>query len=196
MMHASQGAGVYGPASPSRLTPDEQRTAVTLWCFARSPLILGGRLPLDSGDSATLQLLTNREMLALHGCARGGGSPFPLDPTGSSQFAWATRPCRCPAQAVSPCVAVALFSASDDTSGATPGGATVSVSLASLGMLPILGGDGTTLCARDLWAHALCPNSAPNVSSHFGMPVPSHGAAAALLWRTGDAACATGDGVL
>jgi alpha-galactosidase len=47
----------------SRLTPDEQRTQITLWSMARSPLILGANLTLL--DASTLALLTNREEIAI-----------------------------------------------------------------------------------------------------------------------------------
>jgi alpha-galactosidase len=45
----------------SRLTPDEQRTLMSLWCIARSPLMVGGDLPTSS--SATIDLLTNDAVL-------------------------------------------------------------------------------------------------------------------------------------
>lgn len=41
----------------SRLTPDEQRTLLTLWVMARSPLMIGGDLP--TSDAATIALLAN-----------------------------------------------------------------------------------------------------------------------------------------
>lgn len=51
-----------GPgARHTRLTPDEQRTQISLWAFARSPLIVGANL--TALDSETLQLLTNRDIL-------------------------------------------------------------------------------------------------------------------------------------
>jgi alpha-galactosidase len=52
-----------GRGMPSRLTPDEQRTVMTLWSVFRSPLIVGGDLP--TLDSAALALLTNPEVLAV-----------------------------------------------------------------------------------------------------------------------------------
>jgi hypothetical protein len=52
-----------GRGTPTRLTPDEQRTVMTLWSIFRSPLIIGGDLP--ELDSATLALLTNPEVLAV-----------------------------------------------------------------------------------------------------------------------------------
>ncbi len=50
-----------GAPQQTRFTPDEQQTVMTLWSIFRSPLIFGGDLP--SADSATLALLTNREVL-------------------------------------------------------------------------------------------------------------------------------------
>jgi alpha-galactosidase len=50
-----------GTERDSLLTPDEQRTMMTLWCMARSPLMLGGDLPRS--DPRTLELLTNAGVL-------------------------------------------------------------------------------------------------------------------------------------
>jgi len=52
-----------GAPQQTRFTPDEQQTVMTLWSIFRSPLIFGGDLP--SADSATLALLTNREVLEI-----------------------------------------------------------------------------------------------------------------------------------
>ncbi len=49
----------------TKFTPDEQQTLMTLWSIARSPLIMGG--DLRSLDDHTLALLTNPEVLAVHG---------------------------------------------------------------------------------------------------------------------------------
>ena len=48
----------------TRFTPDEQRTLMTLWSIARSPLMHGG--DLTKTDAATLALLTNDEVLAVN----------------------------------------------------------------------------------------------------------------------------------
>jgi alpha-galactosidase len=48
----------------THFTKDEQFTLMTLWCIARSPLILGGNLP--NNDDFTLALLTNDEVLAVN----------------------------------------------------------------------------------------------------------------------------------
>jgi hypothetical protein len=47
----------------THFTHDEQTTLITLWCIARSPLILGANLPKN--DDFTLSLLTNDEVLAV-----------------------------------------------------------------------------------------------------------------------------------
>ena len=61
--------GYLGPApgwgSPrqTRLSYNEERTFMTLWCIFRSPLMVGGRIA--SADEWTLSLLTNPEVLAV-----------------------------------------------------------------------------------------------------------------------------------
>ena len=62
--------GYLGPAPgwgekarASRLTREEQQMLLTLWCMFRSPLMMGGNLPLT--DSWTISLLTNPEVLAV-----------------------------------------------------------------------------------------------------------------------------------
>jgi len=48
----------------SNFTPDEQRTLMSLWSIARSPLLMGG--DLRHLDRQTLALLTNRDVLAVN----------------------------------------------------------------------------------------------------------------------------------
>lgn len=48
----------------TRFTPDEQRTVMTLWSIARSPLIMGG--DLRRLDASTKALLTNPEVIAVN----------------------------------------------------------------------------------------------------------------------------------
>lgn len=48
----------------TRFTPDEQRTMMSLWSIARSPLIMGG--DLRALDAETLALLTNDAVLAVN----------------------------------------------------------------------------------------------------------------------------------
>jgi hypothetical protein len=53
----------WGQARDSKLTHDEQRTLMTLWCIFPSPLMIGGELP--SADDWTISLLTNPEVIAV-----------------------------------------------------------------------------------------------------------------------------------
>ena len=67
-----------GLGAPTHLTPDEQRTVMSLWSIFRSPLIFGGDLP--SLDAATAALLTNPEVLAVN--QRGRAPRQVLERTG------------------------------------------------------------------------------------------------------------------
>lgn len=51
----------WGKPHPTRLTPDEQYTHVSLWCLLSAPLILGNNL--EQLDDFTKSLLTNDEVL-------------------------------------------------------------------------------------------------------------------------------------
>jgi alpha-galactosidase len=54
----------WGPSlHPSRLTPDEQYTHLSLWCLLSAPLLIG--CDLERLDAFTLNLMTNDEVLAL-----------------------------------------------------------------------------------------------------------------------------------
>ncbi|MDF0541994.1 glycoside hydrolase family 27 protein [Sphingobium sp. H39-3-25] len=66
-------------ARDSRFTPDEQRTLMTLWAIARSPLIMGG--DLRHLDAPTLALLTNRDVLAVNQASRDNQPHFVEDGT-------------------------------------------------------------------------------------------------------------------
>ena len=59
-----------GGGDPTKFTPDEQRTVMTLWSIFRSPLIFGGDLP--SNDAATTALITNEEVLQVDQNSHGG----------------------------------------------------------------------------------------------------------------------------
>jgi hypothetical protein len=59
-----------GGGTPSKFTPDEQQTVMTLWSIFRSPLIFGGDLP--SNDAATTALITNEEVLEVNQHSSGG----------------------------------------------------------------------------------------------------------------------------
>jgi hypothetical protein len=63
----------------TKFTPDEQRTLMTLWSIARSPLIMGG--DLRHLDAPTLALLTNRDVLAVNQASRDNRPHFMADGT-------------------------------------------------------------------------------------------------------------------
>jgi alpha-galactosidase len=54
----------WGDPRHTRLTEDEQRTLITLWSIARSPLVLGANL--TEMDEFTESLLTNPEVIAVN----------------------------------------------------------------------------------------------------------------------------------
>ncbi len=59
----------WGRTHPSRLTPDEQYTHISLWCLLASPLLIG--CDMTKFDDFTLNLLENDEVLALDQDALG-----------------------------------------------------------------------------------------------------------------------------
>jgi len=61
----------------SRFTPDEQRTVMTLWAIARSPLMHGG--DMTKMDELTLGLLTQPEVIALNQDSRDNRPLFDED---------------------------------------------------------------------------------------------------------------------
>jgi alpha-galactosidase len=69
--------GVIALGRPTRLTPDEQITMLSLWCIARSPLMHGG--DMTKMDAFTLSLLTNPEVLAVNQRSAGNRQLFNRD---------------------------------------------------------------------------------------------------------------------
>jgi hypothetical protein len=61
----------------TKFTPDEQRTLMTLWSIARSPLIMGG--DLRHLDGPTKALLTNPEVIAVNQASRSNQPHFVED---------------------------------------------------------------------------------------------------------------------
>jgi alpha-galactosidase len=53
--------GWFGPLRPTKLTPDEQYTHISLWCLLSAPLLLG--CDLEKLNDFTLSLLSNDEVL-------------------------------------------------------------------------------------------------------------------------------------
>jgi hypothetical protein len=70
----------------TKFTPDEQRTLMTLWSIARSPLIMGG--DLRHLDAPTLALLTNRAVLAVNQASTNNRPHFVED----GSRIWSARP--------------------------------------------------------------------------------------------------------
>ncbi|HVW19795.1 MAG TPA: GDSL-type esterase/lipase family protein [Opitutaceae bacterium] len=131
----------------TRFTPDEQRTLLTLWSIARSPLILGA--DLTKLDGPTLSLLTDDEVLAVD--QRGAGSRQLFRAGGRA--AWVAD---IPGSAAK---YLAVFNLNDGPP------APVGVRLADLGM-------GGEAAVRDLWARA---DLAPAAGT-FSPVLPAHGA--------------------
>lgn len=61
---------VNAPDRRTRFTAHEQRTLVSLWCIAQSPLMLGGDLPSNTPED--LALITNEEVLEVNQRGRHG----------------------------------------------------------------------------------------------------------------------------
>lgn len=70
----------------TNFTPDEQRTLMTLWSIARSPLIMGGDLRYL--DAPTLALLTNRDVIAINQASTDNRPHFVED----GARIWSARP--------------------------------------------------------------------------------------------------------
>ncbi len=71
-----------GDPRMSLLTRDEQRTLMTLWSIARSPLMFGGNLP--DNDDFTLSLMNNDEVLGVNRKASSSRQLFAK----GNQVAW------------------------------------------------------------------------------------------------------------
>ena len=138
---------------PNFLSRDEQRTVMTLWAIARSPLMIGGDLPRS--DAWTMSLLTNAELLALNQKGRNNRPLFHAnglaawtadDPSSGDRY-------------------VAVFNTCDkDEKGLEPGIA-VPVRLADLGI------DGS-VAVIDVWTG----KPAGAVAGVFSPVVAFHGA--------------------
>jgi hypothetical protein len=67
--HLAIRSWINGKDRQTRFTHDEERTLMSLWSLASSPLMLGNNLP--DTDAWTLALLTNDEVLAIDQDALG-----------------------------------------------------------------------------------------------------------------------------
>jgi len=113
----------------TNFTPDEQVTPMTLWCVARSPLIMGG--DLRRLDDFTLALLANDEVLAVNQASRSNRQ---ISRT-ADEAVWAAEDVR------SGETIIALFNLRDAN-------ARVLAPLAALGLTG-------PLRVRDLWRHTM-----------------------------------------
>ncbi|GGA70660.1 alpha-galactosidase [Edaphobacter acidisoli] len=116
----------YGEVRATRLNPEEQRTLVTLWSMARSPLILGANL--TELDDATLKLLTNRDVIRVDQASTGSR----MVGRDGDVIAWTS-------DLADGSHALALFNVGDAP-------VTVKKSIASYGLT------GRNFSARDVWA--------------------------------------------
>ncbi len=137
--------GPHGPERVSRFTEEEQMTHMTLWCIAKSPLMMGGDMP-DNSDFVE-GLLTNEEVIAAN---QLGQNPYQLYREGNRVVWMSEMP-----------AGNGYFVACFNTGEALE---EVEVSLADLG---IEGGAEV----RDLWAR----NDLGVVSSSFSPDIPPHG---------------------
>lgn len=130
----------------TKFTPDEQRTLMTLWSIARSPLIMGG--DLRHLDAPTLALLTNREVLAVNQASTDNRPHFLAD----GVRVWSARPADGRGRYV------ALFNTGKEAREIT-------LPLRELGL-------SGSQPVRDLWeGKALAP-----AKDRLIRPIPSHGA--------------------
>jgi len=123
-----------GPYKNTSLTADQQRTQMTLWAIAKSPLMFGG--DATQLDAFTLGLLTNKELLSLNSASFNNNQVQ----AGGSTVVWVARSME------GSRTYVALF----NTGTAS---ATVSVTLEALGI------SGCKKCSvvKDLWSGASGP---------------------------------------
>jgi alpha-galactosidase len=144
--------GERGADRQSKFTHDEQRTLITLWCIARSPLIFGGDLP--SSDDWTKSLITNSEVIEVDQHSTGNRQLF----RDGNQIAWVADASGGKGKYL------ALF----NLSAGEP--APIEAKLADLGFT----GDVTI---RDLWSH----QDLGKFNGSFSPTIASHGASLYLI---------------
>ena len=130
----------------TKFTPAEQRTVMTLWSIARSPLIMGG--DLRHLDAPTLALLTNPEVIAVNQHSIANQPYFVED----GMRVWSARP------EGSADLYVALFNTTDKARE-------VAVDFRWLGL-------HSAVAVRDLWER----KPLGTVSGRLAATLPAHGA--------------------
>ena len=78
----------WGESRETRLTKEEQRSLLTLWCIVRSPLIMGGNLTALQTDPWTTSLLTNDEVLAVDQHSKDSRAAIQTE----NSAVWVSRP--------------------------------------------------------------------------------------------------------
>jgi hypothetical protein len=78
-----------GDPRSSLLTADEQKTMLTLWSMARSPLMVGGDLP--SSDAQTIRLLANPTLSRVLDDARDSAEIVREPSNDGEVIVWAAR---------------------------------------------------------------------------------------------------------
>jgi alpha-galactosidase len=160
----------------THFTKDEQFTLITLWCIARSPLIMGGNMPKN--DEFTLALMTNDEVLAVNQNSINNRQLFNTDntvawvadvPGSKDKYVALFNAAPAPAargrrgggggEAASP----STNAAAADLGGSEP--REISVALAELGFT-------SSAKARDLWNH----KDLGVVTGKLAQTINSHGA--------------------
>ena len=121
-----------GDPRQSKLTPDEQRTVLTLWSIFRSPLIIGGNL--TRLDEFTTSLLTNPEVLAVNQHSTNNRAVI----TSPGRAVWTAQPDSGAGYYI------ALFNLSDEP-------ATLHYNWPDVGL------KGPRYTIRDLWTHEEIP---------------------------------------
>lgn len=148
-----------GNPRASRLTNEEQRTQVTLWAIARSPLILGSNLTLL--DDNTLSLLTNRDLIRVNQTATHSAQVFNTD----NLVGWR-------ADLPGGEKAIALFNLGDTEADVTKQ----------------ISDFGADLGARNWNVHSIWDGGAAIPEREFLTRLPPHGSVLLLLGVNGDSA--------
>jgi hypothetical protein len=142
----------------TNFTPDEQRTLMTLWCIARSPLMFGGDLRVL--DPGTIALITHPEVLHMHRTSTQARQVM----REGYRIAWAAR-------AEGGGTYVALFNTSPQ---GTP---ELGIEETQVGIRLDAVGLSGSVQVRDVWARADLGATSGFLNAH----VPAHGARLFLL---------------
>ena len=145
----------WGPAlHPTRLTPNEQYTHISLWCLLASPLLIG--CDLTKLDDFTINLLTNDEVLEVNQDPLGAQAA-PVVKDGSTEV-WSKR-------MADGSWAVGLFNRG-------PSAAPVTLD-------PVLIGINGKARVRDLWRQ----KDLPATTGKTTLQIPRHGCMLLRIWK-------------